>query len=92
MKWVVSQAYLDGIKEGRETLNRFKGEGVTVNPREMMDNCNSFIARLKSCAYSELNMDFLLGERDFWLARVTEELINDTFRTSRSYSRQTTGA
>lgn len=56
----VTQEYLDGIREGRATLNRDKsGEHAQV----YLENLN---ATIKGFPASNPVGQFLRGERDFW--------------------------
>jgi hypothetical protein len=66
MRNVIPMAYVDGIREGRETLNQLVADGVQVDAAEIAARCRDFIDRLSVCAYSEPHMDFLKGELHFW--------------------------
>lgn len=56
----VTQEYLDGIREGRETLKREGPDNASLH----LDNLNRTIA--SGFAASNPVGQFLRGERDFW--------------------------
>jgi hypothetical protein len=72
MKTIVTQEYLDGIREGRKLYERMISEGLPIDAQEMVVSCRQFIESLKACAYSQNAMDVALGERDFWICRTKE--------------------
>ncbi|MDB4726429.1 hypothetical protein OAF54_03240 [bacterium] len=59
-----SQAYIDGIKEGRQYLNRFK-----CNKHDMQDNIDNIKSTMKGFSVGPVK-DMLKGELDFWKAQI----------------------
>ena len=57
----VTQYYLEGIKEGRETLKKYGAELITI--QERIDNLKSTLRGFDK--HSPVGQ-MLLGELDFW--------------------------
>ena len=66
---IINSRYLDGVKEGRATLNLQKTAGVPLLPSSVAETITD-LTRLRehvaACAYSAGNIEFLDGELDFW--------------------------
>jgi len=61
----VSEAYLLGIKEGRDNLRWLKSQGEEVDYDRMIELLENIKAVLRMGFPDEM-ADFLRGERDFW--------------------------
>ena len=57
----VTQFYLDGIKEGRETLKKYGVELITIQER-----INNLKSTLRGFSKASPVGQMLLGELDFW--------------------------
>ena len=66
---IIDSRYLDGVKEGRATLNLQKAAGVSLSSSSVAETIAD-LERLRehvaACAHSAGNIDFLDGELDFW--------------------------
>ena len=66
---IIDSRYLDGVKEGRATLNLQKTAGVPptkAGVAEAIAALERLREHVAACAYSTGNVDFLDGEIDFW--------------------------
>ena len=61
----VSQAYLDGILEGRDFMRHCVEAGDTIDRAFMIDHIDT-IERTMAQGFSGAMRDFMRGQRDFW--------------------------
>ena len=66
---IINSRYLDGVKEGRATLNLQKAAGVPLSSSsvaETIADLERFRERAAACAHCADIIEFLDGELDFW--------------------------
>ena len=66
---IIDSRYLDGVKEGRATLNLQKAAGVPptkAGVAETIADLERLREHVAACAHSADNIEFLDGELDFW--------------------------
>ena len=69
----ITQAYLRGIREGRETLQQFERDGIAnlETARAALANCKELLGM----GFADEMRDSFRGERDFWKNQIKKGLI-----------------